>query len=195
MSVLFHAERFMTLQFRHDQGPWPGRIPWPGGGGFLTLVSGVNIAVWFLLYRTLLTEPRAGSLGSRVRHRADAVSLCGLRFRLRIQVVPAARGRAADLPVRHVAVSVMVGRSVATVAEVCLRGAVGDDAAPARHDDGSGHHPDRRVGDRAAGPDRGMLLLACGADQELPRATPSKIRSGPSPSSRRDRPLPVAAGV
>jgi hypothetical protein len=53
----------------------------------------------------------------RVRHRADAPSLRGIRLWLRIQIVPSARGRSAfDTWLS----SVMIGRSVATVAEVCF---------------------------------------------------------------------------
>src|SRR6266550_3789051 len=38
-----------------------------------------------------------------VRHRADALSLRGIRLRLRVQIVPSARGCSADLPVRYLA--------------------------------------------------------------------------------------------
>ena len=82
----------------------------------LTLVSGVNIAVWFLLYR-YLQEPRTGNLGSTSGIELMLV-LCaayvfGCAFR---SFLP--RADVQRIVVRYLAVDVMIGRSVATVAEV-----------------------------------------------------------------------------
>ena len=170
----------MSLEWRARSDPfaslaWSNPLAW--WWGLLTLVSGVNIAVWFLLYREL-HEPPAGQPRRRVRHRADAVALRGLCVRLRLPLVPAARGCAADLPVRHLAVERRrrpVGRDRR---RDLLRRAVGDHPPPARHDDGRGHHLERRVGDRAADPDRGMLLLVCGADHPLSRQRHRKFDLG-----------------
>src|SRR6267154_1764470 len=58
-------------------------------------------------YRGLVPAvPKAARTADRrsrqhIRHRAHAPPVCGLCFWLRIQVVPAARGRAADLLVRY----------------------------------------------------------------------------------------------
>ena len=79
--------------------------------------------------------------------------------------------------------SVMVGRSVATVAELCFAAQWAIVLQQLGTHDGRGHHAERRLGDRAADRDRGMLLLVRGADHQLSSATPSRIRSGPWPSS------------
>ena len=166
-----------------------GAVKFPGLVKSAGLVVGSADAGQRRQYRGLVlaVPPASGTAGRQsrqhVRHRAHAPALRGLCFWLRIQVVPAARGCSADLPVRHLAVERRrrpVGRNRG---RDLLRGAVGDHPAPAGHDDGSGHHLERRVGDRAADPDRGMLLMACGADQATIWATPSKIRYGRLPSS------------
>ena len=156
----------MSLEWRARSSSlaWSNPVAW--WWSLLTLVSGANIAVWFVLYRQL---QRTADRQSRqhVRHPAHAAALRGLCFWLRVQIVPAARGCSADLPVRHLAVERRrrpVGRNRGRDR---LRGAVGDHPAPAGHDDGSGHHLERRVGDRAVDPHRGMLLMACGADHQL----------------------------
>src|SRR5882672_2302622 len=99
-----------------------------------------------------------------VRHRAHAPALRGLCFWLRIQVVPSARGCSADMLVRHVAVERCRRPDGGNRGRDLLRGAMGDYPAPAGYDDGSGHHLERRLGDRAVDPHRGMLLMVCGAD-------------------------------
>ncbi len=103
----------------------------------LTLVSGVNIAVWFLLYREL--QPAAGpssnpDVGLMLLFCAAYVFGCAFR-----SLLPRADVQRICLFDTWLS-SVMVGRSVATVAEVSLRGAMGDHPAPARHHDGSGDH-------------------------------------------------------
>ena len=79
----------------------------------LTLVSGVNIALWFLLYRELHTQP-VGSMQLMLLLCAAYVFGCAFR-----SVLPRA-------DVQRICLfdtwwsSVLVGRSVATVAEVCF---------------------------------------------------------------------------
>ena len=172
----------MSLEWR-ARSEFPGLVKSPG------LVVGPVDPGQRRQYRGLVPAvppaPRTADRQSRqhVRHRAHAAALRGLCVRLRIQVVPSARGRAADLLVRHLAVERCRRPLGRNRGRDLLRGAVGDYPAPARHDDGSGHHLERRVGDRAVDPDRGMLLMVCGADHQLSAATPSKIRSGRLPSS------------
>src|SRR6266566_3481299 len=72
MTVLLHsyvssiaAERRMSLEWQQAR---PGSLAWSNPvawwWGLLTLVSGVNIAVWFVLYRQLHEQP-TGNLGIR----------------------------------------------------------------------------------------------------------------------------------
>src|SRR5450631_2778886 len=141
--------------------------------------------------------PRTADWRSRrhVRHRAHARALCGLCFWLRIQVVPSARGCSTDLLVRHLAVERCRRPVGSNRGRGLLRGAMGDYPAPTGHDDGSRHHLERRVGDRAADPHRGMLLMACGADHPLLGQRHRKFDMGCCLLRRWDWPWPVAAGV
>src|SRR5258708_40170305 len=63
MSVRLHAERWMSLEWRARSRSlaWSNPLAW--WWGLLTLVSGANIAAWFLLYRRFHEQP-IGSLGS-----------------------------------------------------------------------------------------------------------------------------------
>src|SRR5215471_19005441 len=79
----------------------------------LTLVSGVNIALWFLLYRELRTQP-VGSMQLMLLLCAAYVFGCAFR-----SVLPRADVQRICL-FDHWTSSVFVGRSVATVAEVCF---------------------------------------------------------------------------
>jgi hypothetical protein len=85
----------------------------------LTLVSSVNIAVWFLLYR-YLQEPRTGNLGStsgiELMLLLCAAYVFGCAFRSFLPRADVQRICLFDTWLS----SVMVGRSVATVAEVCF---------------------------------------------------------------------------
>ena len=87
--------------------------------GLLTLVSVVNIAVWFLLYRTLL-EPRAGSSGGtsgiEVMLLLCAAYVFGCAFRSFLPRADVQRICLFDTWLS----SVTVGRSVATVAEIAF---------------------------------------------------------------------------
>src|SRR5271168_971081 len=67
MSVRLHAERSMSLEWRARSSSqarpssslaWSNPLAW--WWGLLTLVSGANIAVWFLLYRQLQAQPTGG---------------------------------------------------------------------------------------------------------------------------------------
>src|SRR3974390_1670846 len=141
---------------------FPGLVKSPG------VVVGAAGAGECRKYRSLVLAIRlpAGTPDRQswqhVRHRAYALSLGGICFWLRIPVVSPARGRSADMLVRHVAVE-RNGRPVGSNRRRDLfRGAVGDNSAPAGYDDGSGHHLERRMGDCAIDTRRGMLLVACG---------------------------------
>ena len=84
----------------------------------LTLVSGVNIVVWVLLYRSLL-EPRAGSLGAsgmELMLVLCAAYVFGCAFR---SLLPRADVQRICLFDTWLS-SVVVGRTVATVAELCF---------------------------------------------------------------------------
>ncbi len=130
-----------------------------------------------------------------VQHPAHAPAVCGLCFWLRIQVVPSARGCSANLLVRHLAVERCRRPVGSHRGRDLLRGAVGDYASPAGRDDGIGHHLERRVGDRAVDPDRGMFLMVCGADHALFGQRHRKFDLGRCLLRRWDWPLPVATGV
>jgi hypothetical protein len=87
--------------------------------GALTLVSGVNIAIWFLLYR-YLNDPRTMSAGSASGIELMLV-LCaayvfGCAFRSFLPRADVQRICLFDTWLSNV----MIGRTVATVAEVCF---------------------------------------------------------------------------
>src|SRR5689334_21488019 len=79
----------------------------------LTLVSGVNIALWFLLYRELHSQP-VGSMQLMLILCAAYVFGCAFR-----SLLPRADVQRICLFDTWLS-SVVVGRSVATVAEVCF---------------------------------------------------------------------------
>ena len=96
---------------------WSNPLAW--WWGVLTLVSGTNIAVWFLLYRQL-HEPLAGGLGGTSGMGLMLV-LCaayvfGCAFRSFLPRADVQRICLFDTWLS----SVVVGRSVATVAEICF---------------------------------------------------------------------------
>jgi hypothetical protein len=109
----------MSLEWRAQSTSlaWSNPVAW--WWGLLTLVSGGNIAVWFLLYRQL-HEQAAGGLGS-----ASGVDLMlllcagyvfGCAFRSFLPRADVQRICLFDTWLS----SVVVGRSVATVAEICF---------------------------------------------------------------------------
>src|SRR6202045_3771533 len=119
MSDRLHAERSMSLEWR-AQSPslaWSNPLAW--WWGLLTLVSGANIAVWFLLYRQLTEQP-AGSLGStsgiKLMLFLCAIYVLGCAFRSFLPRADVQRICLFDTWLS----SVVVGRSVATVAEICF---------------------------------------------------------------------------
>jgi hypothetical protein len=109
----------MSLEWRARSSSlaWSNPVVW--WWGVLTLVSGANIAVWFLLYRQLAEQP-TGSLGSTSGIQLMLV-LCaayvfGCAFRSFLPRADVQRICLFDTWLS----SVVVGRSVATVAEICF---------------------------------------------------------------------------
>jgi hypothetical protein len=96
---------------------WSNPLAW--WWSLLTLVSGANIAVWFVLYRQLHEQP-AGGLGSsstvELMLLLCAAYVFGCAFRSFLPRADVQRICLFDTWLS----SVMVGRSVATVAEVCF---------------------------------------------------------------------------
>src|SRR6202161_3555986 len=94
---------------------WSNPLAW--WWGMLTLVSGVNVAVWFALYRELPEQPASGSAsGTGLMLLLCAGDVFGCAFR---SVLPRADVQRICLFDTWLS-SVMVGRSVATVAELCF---------------------------------------------------------------------------
>src|SRR6202158_6596294 len=119
MSVRLHAERSMSLEWRAQSNSlaWSNPLAW--WWGVLTLVSGVNIAGWFLLYRQLHEQP-TGSLGItsgiELMLFLCAAYVFGCAFRSFLPRADVQRICLFDTWLS----SVVVGRSVATVAEICF---------------------------------------------------------------------------
>src|ERR1700748_1669543 len=109
----------MSLQWRAPSRSlaWSNPVAW--WWSFLTLVSGVNIAVWFLLYHWI-HEQQAGGLrstpGTEVMLLLSAAYVFGCAFRSFLPRADVQRICLFDTWLSSVA----VGRSVATVAEVCF---------------------------------------------------------------------------
>ena len=109
----------MSLEWpaRSSSLAWSNPLAW--WWGLLTLVSGANIAVWFLLYRQLQEQP-TGSLGStssiELMLLLCAVYVFGCAFRSCLPRADVQRICLFDTWLS----SVVVGRSVATVAEICF---------------------------------------------------------------------------
>src|ERR1700682_2059658 len=118
MSVRLHAERYMSLEWRARSTSlaWSNPLAW--WWGVLTLVSGVNIGIWFLLYRQL--QPPAASSGGtpgiEVMLLLCAAYVFGCAFRSFLPRADVQRICLFDTWLS----SVVVGRSVATVAEICF---------------------------------------------------------------------------
>jgi hypothetical protein len=109
----------MSLEWsaRPSSLAWSNPLAW--WWGLLALVSGVNIAVWFFLYG-YLQEPRTGGLGSApdigLMLFLSAAYVFGCAFRSFLPRADVQRICLFDTWLS----SVMVGRSVATVAEICF---------------------------------------------------------------------------
>src|ERR1700682_4019970 len=118
MSVRLHAERYMSLEWRARSTSlaWSNPLAW--WWGVLTLVSGVNIGIWFLLYRQLQPPPAnsGGTPGIEVMLLLCAAYVLGCAFRSFLPRADVQRICLFDTWLSSVA----VGRSVATVAEVCF---------------------------------------------------------------------------
>src|SRR6202047_5332008 len=119
MSVRLHAERGMSLEWPAQSSSlaWSNPLAW--WWGLLILVSGANIAVWFLLYCQLQEQP-TGSLGStssiELMLLLCAAYVFGCAFRSFLPRADVQRICLFDTWLS----SVVVGRSVATVAEICF---------------------------------------------------------------------------
>src|ERR1700744_5491327 len=112
-------ERSMSLEWRARSTSlaWSNPLAW--WWSLLTLVSSLNIAVWFVLYRQLHEKP-TGSLGG-TSGIESMLLLCaayvfGCAFRSLLPRADVQRICLFDTCLSSVA----VGRSVATVAEVCF---------------------------------------------------------------------------
>jgi hypothetical protein len=109
----------MSLEWRAQSSSlaWSNPLAW--WWGLLTLVSGVNIAVWFLLYHQLHAPP-IGSPGStsgiQLMLLLCAAYVFGCAFRSFLPRADVQRICLFDTWLS----SVVVGRSVATVAEICF---------------------------------------------------------------------------
>src|SRR5271169_3988189 len=119
MSVRLNLERLMSLEWRARSSSlaWSNPLAW--WWGVLTLVSGANIAVWFLLYRELHEQPTgslAGTPGVELMLLLCAAYVFGCAFRSLLPRADVQRICLFDTWLSSVA----VGRSVATVAEVCF---------------------------------------------------------------------------
>src|ERR1700730_1916473 len=119
MSVRLHEEQFMSLEWRARSSflAWSNPLAW--WWGLLTAVSGANIAGWLLLSRQLHDQP-AGRLGSTsgigLMLLLCAAYVFGCAFR---SLLPRADVQRICLFDTWLS-SVVVGRSVATVAEICF---------------------------------------------------------------------------
>lgn len=104
----------MSLEWRarpHSLA-WSNPLAW--WWSLLTAVSGVNIAIWFLLYREL--HPAGGASGIELMLLLCAAYVFGCAFRSFLPRADVQRICLFDTWLSSVA----VGRSVATVAEVCF---------------------------------------------------------------------------
>ncbi|MGO9699052.1 MAG: hypothetical protein ACLPX7_07305 [Xanthobacteraceae bacterium] len=109
----------MGLQWRARPSSlaWSNPLAW--WWGLLTLVSGANIAVWFLLYRQLHEQPAGGpgsAPGIELMLFLCAAYVFGCAFRSFLPRADVQRICLFDTWLS----SVLVGRSVATVAEICF---------------------------------------------------------------------------
>src|ERR1700676_181952 len=109
----------MSMEWRGGGGSLALSNPVTRWWGLLTLVSGANIAVWFLLYRQLHEQP-TGSLGStsgiELMLLLCAAYVFGCAFRSFLPRADIQRICLFDTWLSSIA----VGRSVATVAEICF---------------------------------------------------------------------------
>jgi hypothetical protein len=109
----------MSLEWRARSGSlaWSNPVAW--WWGLLTTVSGANIAVWFVLYRELHKQPAdalGGTSGLELMLLLSAAYVFGCAFRSFLPRADVQRICLFDTWLS----SVVVGRTVATVAEICF---------------------------------------------------------------------------
>ena len=113
----------MSMEWRTRSKVLPTTLAWSNPvawwWGSLTLVSAANIAIWFVLYRQFIEQPggnlqRASSIGLMLLLCAGYVFGCAFR-----SLLPRADVQRICM-FDHWLSSVFVGRSVATVAEICF---------------------------------------------------------------------------
>src|SRR4051812_21388619 len=119
MSARSYVERLMGLEWPARSGSlvWSNPLTW--WWGLLTLVSGVNIAIWFVLYRELHQQPTGnlfGTSGIELMLLLCAAYVFGCAFR---SLLPRADVQRICLFDTWLS-SIVVGRLVATIAEVCF---------------------------------------------------------------------------
>src|SRR3954471_15857444 len=119
MSVRLHVESSMSSQSpaRTVSPAWSHPVAW--WWSLLTLVSGVNIAVWFWLYRTLQDQNAnqlSNSPGVELMLLLCAAYVFGCAFRSFLPRADVQRICLFDTWLS----SITIGRSVATVAEICF---------------------------------------------------------------------------
>src|ERR1700744_4455555 len=103
------------FQARSSSLAWTNPVSW--WWAMLTLVSGVNIAAWILMYRELHNAGSSGRIpGMQIMLLLSAAYVFGCAFR---SLLPRADVQRIGLFDTWLS-SVAVGRSVATVAEVCF---------------------------------------------------------------------------
>src|SRR5216684_6380862 len=123
MSVRLHAERSMSLEWRARSSSASSSLAWSNPlawwWSLLTLVSAANIAVWFVLYRQLHEQPSGGlssASGTELMLFLSAAYVFGCAFRSFLPRADVQRICLFDTWLS----SVVVGRSVATLAEICF---------------------------------------------------------------------------
>src|SRR6202041_3037505 len=116
MSVRLHTEPLMRLESRAQPRSlaWSNPVSW--WWAMLTLVSGVNIAAWILMYRELHDAGGSGRIpGMQIMLLLSAAYVFGCAFRSLLPRADVQRICLFDTWLSSVA----VGRSVATVAGIC----------------------------------------------------------------------------
>src|SRR3954463_4607700 len=106
----------MSLEWRARSSSlaWSNPLAW--WWGLLTLVSGANIAVWFLLYRQLPTSTLGSISGIQLMLLLCAAYVFGCAFRSFLPRADVQRICLFDTWLS----SIVVGRTVATIAEICF---------------------------------------------------------------------------
>src|ERR1700755_2675936 len=117
MSFRLHTEPLMRLESRVQPRSlvWSNPVSW--WWAMLTLVSGINIAAWILMYRELHNAGISGRIpGMEIMLLLSGAYVFGCAFRSFLPRADVQRICLFDTWLSSVA----VGRTVATVAEVCF---------------------------------------------------------------------------